>query len=62
MEFCILPQPVDRWYGREEITAFVHHQDATASAILVERGWKLDGDFDKNHMAKSWEQIFQQNQ
>jgi hypothetical protein len=50
MESCIL--------RRDEITAFVHDQDATASAILVERGWKLDEHFDKNHVVKSWERIF----
>jgi hypothetical protein len=62
MEFCILWRLVDRWHGRDEITTFVHDQDATASAILVERGWNLDESFDKNHVVKSWERIFQQNQ
>jgi hypothetical protein len=38
MESCILQQLVERWHGRDEVTAFVHNQDATASAILVERG------------------------
>jgi hypothetical protein len=62
MESCILQQLVDRWHRREEITAFVHDQDATASAILVEKGWKLNEYFDKNHVVKSWERMYQQNQ
>jgi hypothetical protein len=62
MESCILRRLVYRWHGRDEMTAFVHDQDATPSAILVERGWKLDEYFDKNYVVKSCEQIFQQNQ
>jgi hypothetical protein len=62
MESCILRRFVDRWHGRDEITRFVHDQDTTASAILVERDWKRDEYFDKNHVVKSWERIFQQNQ
>jgi hypothetical protein len=62
MEPCSLQRLVDRWHGRDEITAFVYDQDATASAILVERGWKVDEFLDKNHVVKSWERIFQQNQ
>jgi hypothetical protein len=52
IEACILRQLVDRWHGREEKTLFVHDQDATASTILVERGWKLDEYFDRNHAVK----------
>jgi hypothetical protein len=62
MEPCIFRRLVDRWHERDEITAFMHDQDATTSAILVERSWKLDEYFDKNYVVKSWERIFQQNQ
>jgi hypothetical protein len=53
---------VDQWHERDEITASVHDQNATASAILVDRFWKLHEYFNNNRVVKSWKCIFQQNQ
>jgi hypothetical protein len=44
------------------MTAFAPRQDATTSAIVVGKGWILEEHLDEDHVVKSREGIFQQNQ
>jgi hypothetical protein len=59
MEGVVFQKLAERWQYDPRLTGLVHDQDAKLACIRKELEWDITELFDKNHVTKSWEKVWQ---
>jgi hypothetical protein len=58
LEGCVFNELARRWKGDCRLRSLVHDQDAKVSLLLRENRWDILELFDKNHVTKGWEKLY----